>query len=221
MMKIGQRIRQLRKSKGLTLSDLEQAAGLADGNLSRIERGLQWMTEDTMRELARALRVNPSEFFEESNLIILDEAHDAPSVDHIRPYGQLPLISDVQAGEWTEAVDNFHPGDAEEWLYCPFKHGPNSFVLRVSGYSMYNPGGEKSYAPGEFIAVDPSREAVNKSMVIARVDHEDKTTFKQLLVDGEGSYMLQALNPSHSPRLLSMPEGSRIIGVVIGKWVPE
>ena len=86
---------------------------------------------------------------------------------------------------------------------------------------MYNPGGDKSYAPGEYIAVDPEKEALNRSMVVARIDHEERATFKQLLIDSEGNTMLNALNPSHVPKLMSMPEGSRIVGVVLGKWVPE
>jgi len=135
--------------------------------------------------------------------------------------GKLPLISWIQAGAWSDIVDNFSPGDAEDWIPCPFNHGPSAFILRVVGSSMYNPGGDKSYAPGEFIAVDPSAEPMNKKMVVARVDHEEKATFKQLIIDSEGEMMLQALNPSYVPRLMTMPPGSRIVGVVIGKWVPE
>jgi SOS-response transcriptional repressor LexA len=135
--------------------------------------------------------------------------------------GYLPLISWVQAGAWAEIVDGFQPGDAEDWIPCPFHHGPHAFILRVVGLSMYNPDGDKSYAPGEYIAVDPDGEPMHKKMVVVRVDQEEKATFKQLLVDPEGTTMLQALNPAHTPRLMELPPGSRIVGTVIGKWVPE
>lgn len=208
-MTLGQNIRRLRQAQELTIAQLAEAVDSDPSNISRLELGKQGFSEQQLNRIARALSVPLAELFAEQNAEIVDVA------------GKLPLISDVQAGDWSTVIDNFHPGDAEEWLACPFKHGPNAFVLRVSGYSMYNPGGDKSYAPGEFIAVDPSREARHKNMVIARVDHEDKATFKQLLVDPDGAYMLQAINPSHAPRLMSLPEGSRIVGVVIGKWVPE
>jgi SOS-response transcriptional repressor LexA len=208
-MKIGQKIRQIRKAKGLNLTDIESKAGLADGNLSRVERGNQWLSEEKLYLIADALQVSVAELF-------TDNTNTPPEFK-----GKLPLISEVQAGSWSEVIDNFHPGDAEEWIACPFNHGPNAFVLRVAGYSMYNPGGDKSYAPGEYIAVDPARDPQNKNMVVARIDHEDKATFKQLLVDSEGTHILQAINPLHVPRIMAMPDGSRIVGVVIGKWVPE
>ena len=209
-MTIGQNIRRLRQSLGWTVTQLADAIDSDAGNVSKMETGVQKaFSEEQLSRIAAALRVPVSALFMEHN------------AEHVDTTGKLPLISDVQAGDWSTVIDNFHVGDAEEWIACPFNHGPNSFILRVSGYSMYNPGGEKSYAPGEYIAVDPSREARNKSMVIARVDHEDKATFKQLLIDDSESYMLQAINPSHVPRLMALPEGSRIIGVVIGKWVPE
>lgn len=143
------------------------------------------------------------------------------NVESARTVGLLPLISDVQAGNWSEIVDNFQPGDAEDWIPCPFKHGPNAFILRVAGVSMFNPGGEKSYAPGDFIAVDPQVEPLNRRMVVAKIDHEERATFKQLIIEPDGTHLLQALNPAWPNRLMPMPEGSRIVGVVIGKWTPE
>lgn len=135
--------------------------------------------------------------------------------------GLLPLISSVQAGNWSDIIDQFQPGDAEDWLPCPFKHSKEAFVLRVDGYSNYNPGGEKSYTPGEFIAVDPGREPTNKSMVVAKIDGEERATFKQLIIEPDGTHLLQALNPSWPNRIMPLPPDSRIVGVVIGKWTAE
>ena len=146
---------------------------------------------------------------------------DNDNAESVLTRGRLPLISWVQAGQWGETIDNFHPHDAEEWIPCPFNHSDEAFILRVVGLSMYNPGGDKSYAPGEYIAVDPHGEAMNKKMVVARIDDEDKATFKQLLIDPEGTMILQALNPEYRPRAQEMPKGSRIVGTVIGKWVAE
>lgn len=147
-----------------------------------------------------------------------------PGYDNTEPAvtkGKLPLISWVQAGEWSEILDNFQPGDADDWIPCPFNHGPHAFILRVAGFSMHNPTGDKSYSPGEFIAVDPRVEPQNKKMVVVKVDGEETATFKQLIIEPDGSYLLQALNPSWPNRIMAMPPGSRIVGVVIGKWVPE
>ncbi|MBW9334553.1 helix-turn-helix transcriptional regulator [Herbaspirillum sp. RU 5E] len=62
-MKIGEKIRLIRKARDLNLADIENAIGMANGNLSRIERGAQWPSEETLKEIATALGVHVSAFF--------------------------------------------------------------------------------------------------------------------------------------------------------------
>lgn len=53
---IGKRIATLRKELGITMMELEDSAGIANGNLSKIERGLRVsVTAETAVRLARAL----------------------------------------------------------------------------------------------------------------------------------------------------------------------
>lgn len=232
-MTIGKVIRTLRKKKGLTIEQLATMVGSDVGNISRLERDKQGYSDALLQRIAAALEVHVSRIFipdEDPDGALVagdDQAAKTAHANHLRnaewarTKGKLPLISWVQAGQWSDIVDNFQPGDAEDWIPCPFSHSKSAFILRVVGLSMYNPGGDKSYAPGEYIAVDPEGEPLNKKMVVVRVDHEEKATFKQLIVDPEGTMILQALNPTHVPRAMEIPEGSRIVGVVIGKWVPE
>ncbi|HEM7801983.1 TPA: helix-turn-helix domain-containing protein [Burkholderia cenocepacia] len=135
------------------------------------------------------------------------------------PVGKLPLISWVQAGEWSEIVDNFQPGDAEDWIACPFPSGRHGFVLRVVGDSMYNPGGDLSFRDGDFISVNPEHDARHRSLVIARRDRE-KATFKQLLLDESEGPMLHALNPNWPTRYIPFDKTTEIVGVVTGQWRP-
>ena len=135
------------------------------------------------------------------------------------PVGKLPLISWVQAGDWSEIVDNFQPGDAEEWIACPFPSGRHGFVLRVVGDSMYNPSGDLSFREGDFISVNPDWEAKHRSLVIARHNGE-KATFKQLLIDENDGPMLFALNPNWPRRYIPLDKHTEIIGVVTGQWRP-
>lgn len=130
--------------------------------------------------------------------------------------GEVPLISWVQAGAWSEIVDNFAPGDAEEWLPCPKKFGPHAFALRVRGLSM-----EPRYQSGDIIFVDPDAGAEHGKHVVVRLDDEHEATFKQLVVEG-GQRFLRALNPDWpGPKLIPIEGNATICGVVIGKWVPE
>lgn len=135
------------------------------------------------------------------------------------PVGKLPLISWVQAGDWSEIVDNFQPGDAEDWIACPFPSGRHGFVLRVVGDSMFNPTGDLSFRDGDFISVNPERDPLHRSLVIARRNRE-KATFKQLLLDESEGPMLHALNPNWPTRYIPLDKTTEIIGVVTGQWRP-
>lgn len=129
----------------------------------------------------------------------------------------VPLISWVQAGNWSAVVDNFSPGDAERWLQCPARHTRSAFALRVRGDSMFNPNAEPSFRDGDIIFVEPTLEAMHRSLVVVRLDDEDEATFKQLLIEGPKRY-LQALNPNWPERIFPIDGNATLSGVVIGKF---
>jgi len=132
--------------------------------------------------------------------------------------GQYPLISWVQAGAWETIVDNFAPGDADEWLDSPVRVSGESYYLRVRGESMYDPLDHKSFKHGEIILVDPHRDAENGSFVIVRLDDELEATFKQLIIEGEKRF-LKALNPTWPNRIFEVNGNATICGVVRTKLV--
>jgi transcriptional regulator with XRE-family HTH domain len=60
---LGDRVRQLRKSRGWTLERLSQATGLAVSTLSKVETGKMSLTYDSMVKLARGLHIEMAELF--------------------------------------------------------------------------------------------------------------------------------------------------------------
>ena len=132
--------------------------------------------------------------------------------------GLVPRISTVQAGEWSEIVDNFQPGDAAEWLPCPVKHGPLTYCLIVEGESMHNPGSKPSYDQGDVIFVDPDVTVQPGDRVVVRLEAQRAATFKQYQEE-DGRKLLKALNPEWKPRYIEINGDATICGVVIGKWV--
>ena len=62
-MKFGQRIKEIRLSKDMTMTDVENRAGLKVGNISRIEKGTQWVSEDSLYAIANALNVHVAALF--------------------------------------------------------------------------------------------------------------------------------------------------------------
>ncbi|WP_444923472.1 S24 family peptidase [Microbulbifer sp. DLAB2-AF] len=123
--------------------------------------------------------------------------------------GRVPLISSVTAGQWREVVDNFQPGDAEEWRETTANVGPHAFALRVEGDSMTAPTGI-SIPHGSVVIVDPDTEARNGSIVVAKLVDIQEATLKKLVIDGPNSY-LRPLNPLYTP--IPINGNCRIIGV--------
>ncbi|WP_232036135.1 LexA family protein [Burkholderia stabilis] len=237
---IGAKIAKAREEAGLSQSDLARELGISPQAVQKWESGgkprpnrlsqiaailgtsVRNLIRNTPYEEAFAVDLPIDEVaLTEAKARAKAERRETRQIEKAAYVGKLPLISWVQAGDWSEIVDNFHPGDAEDWILCPFNHGPSAFILRVVGESMYDPSGPKSYAPGDYIAVDPSREAVNRSMVVVRLLDDEKATFKQLIVDPDGTKMLKALNPNWPKPFIEINGNAKIVGTVIGKWVPE
>lgn len=123
---------------------------------------------------------------------------------------KLPLISEVQAGEWKEAIDNHHPGDADEWIETTAKVSRSSFALRVKGDSMFNPYGTQSIPEGAIVIIDPETPAINGKIVVAKLQDRNEAMLKKLVIDGPNKY-LKALNPDYKP--IQIDESCIIVGV--------
>lgn len=133
----------------------------------------------------------------------------------IKGKGRYPLISWVQAGEWTELCDNFQPGDAEDWAVSHHNLSECGYMLRVKGHSMTAPPGSQfSFPHGILLHVNPEKEALAGQFVIVRRTAEKEATFKRLaMVDGE--LFLEAINPEWPRRYLQLKEGDVFCGVVV------
>ncbi|WP_010490743.1 LexA family protein [Pseudomonas sp. S9] len=129
---------------------------------------------------------------------------------------KLPVIGSIAAGAWCEAIDEFQPGDAEEWIDSPGPTGPRAFVLRIEGISMFNPTGPVSFADGDKVVIDPSIEAVKGDFVAAKLTTSDRVTFKRLQQE-DGEWILEAINPDWAPKYMRMSEEWHICGKALWK----
>lgn len=233
------RLRELRERRimptgvAISQSDLARAVEVSPQAVQKWEAGNAIPREQKRRQIADALGASVRELTRGTEL---DEMFETLSTNDVIPGivsptrgispkngNGVPLLSWTQAATWGRKVGgNIRPEEIQDWMVCPFAHGPEAFVLEVSGESNYAPGAPKSYAPGEFIYVDPAREVSNRCMVVVRLDGEERAQLKQLLMDeGDGTRLLKALNPNWPTPIIPFPEHARVVGVVIGKWVPE
>jgi SOS-response transcriptional repressor LexA len=119
--------------------------------------------------------------------------------------GEVPLLSDVQAGFFTEHVDNFHPGDGGmEKIKTSVPVKQHTFALRVTGDSM-----EPDFQKGMILIVEPDLDPEPGDYVIAK-NGDGETTFKQLIKDGGDWY----LKPTNSRYPIKPLGEASIIGVV-------
>ncbi len=130
--------------------------------------------------------------------------------DGPRLQGKVPLISWTTAGGLSDAIE-VTPGQAEDWLDCPFKHSSKAFCLKVIGESMW-----PEYQEGEVILVEPELEPMHGDDVVVRTT-EGRSTFKRLNLTPDGTYLL-ALNPDLPNRIIEVPEDTSYCGVVTGSW---
>ncbi|MEH6476512.1 MAG: helix-turn-helix transcriptional regulator, partial [Sneathiella sp.] len=60
---VGQQIRELRRARGLTLTQMKNLTGRSTGNLSEMERGVSPINIDALDAIARSLDVSINWFF--------------------------------------------------------------------------------------------------------------------------------------------------------------
>jgi transcriptional regulator with XRE-family HTH domain len=63
---VGQRIRQLRKSRNLTQTELSEKIGVAQSDLSRMEKGEYKVGLDTLLRILQVFELNMGDFFDET-----------------------------------------------------------------------------------------------------------------------------------------------------------
>jgi SOS-response transcriptional repressor LexA len=173
-----------------------------------------------LAQVARVLGLPPQ---------VVDPSANGPQLvsDITAPYGdyatvmgntgrKLPVIGAIAAGTWCEAIDLFQPGDAEEWIDSPGPTGPNAFILKIDGVSMFNPQGAVSFADGDKVVIDPAIEAMQGDFVAAKLTTSDRITFKRLRQE-DGEWILEAINPDWSPRYMRMTEEWHICGKALWK----
>lgn len=213
-MDIGQTIRKSRKAKGLTLEALANQVGTDTGNLSRLERGIQGASKELLGKLLSALDLEVSHMLPKSeypaHAYDLDNVVVSSATENRARKG-YPLISWVTAGEWAESPDNFHPGDADDWISSTENAGNNGFWLKVRGDSM-TCAGNPSFPADSLILVRPEADVISgKYYVVEMLDSGEKT-FKQYVEDA-GLRYLRPLNTSY--RTIEIDGNCRFIGRVI------
>lgn len=211
-MRMNERIRARRKELKLTQAVLAKLVGVNRVTVTGWESGDYEPGGSNLQGLAVALKTNPQWII---------TGHGDPDCEEIlykptEKFGvkKIPILSWVQAGEWTESGAPITEHDISEWIFTTASLSDEGFALRVRGDSMTNPNGAPSIPEGSFVVVDPdygSPQEVNGKIVVAQIVGSAEATLKKFVIDGPLKYLVP-LNPNY--RVMEVNGNCKIVGVV-------
>ena len=195
-MSINKLIKQGRLKLRLNEADFGKLFGVSRGTVQQWEKEGGTAPNRTRQPfVAKALGLTVAQLMSGNADVV-----DGPNIG-----GFVPLLSSIQAGNFKDFVDNFHPGDGgEESVATTAPVNRYTFALRVNGDSM-----EPEFKAGMLLIIEPELEAMPGDFVVAR-NGDDETTFKQLVKDGADWY-LKPLNERYPIKPLG---SSKVIGVL-------
>lgn len=215
-MNFGHRLKALRQKNSMTLQQVADVFGITRSAVGSWERGDTRPDPDKLSRLAKLFGTSVEHILTGS-VSSGNTQHSSAAPSH-RTIG-LPVIPIGEAIKWSELMQEEKDQSNTERIPCPFPHSPSAFYTRVSGRSMENPRGPKSYSEGDYIVIDPEREIKNGT--VALFDIDGVPTLRQVIIEADGTRMLEALNPAWPATIIALSPQAHAIGAVIGKWVPE
>lgn len=100
---VGQKIRQIRKSRHLTQADLAARIGVTQSDLSRMENGEYKVGLDTLFRILQVFELSMSNFFEEPAAEV--DAAGAESAEPAETSAEIKAGADVPFEDWAALSD--------------------------------------------------------------------------------------------------------------------
>lgn len=201
-MEIKDIIRTRRKEMGLTMKELADRCGVAEGTVSRWESGnISNMKRDKINALSKAIGV-PVEVLmgwetdADRFQAFAEDFNRRNFPDEEKPY-RIPVLGKVAAGIPISAIE-----DVIDWEELPgfmSKQG-SYFGLRIQGDSM-----EPTIHNGDTVIVEETPDAEDGQIVIALVNGDDGVC-KRLRKYRDGSVALLSDNAMYNPMYFNANE---------------
>lgn len=148
------RIREIRKERGMTLQDLGEKAGMHYTTVAKLERSQRGLKLAYLAAIATALGVAPRDLL--------------GAEPEIMPMRMVPLIGQAATVSWSEAVE-----DPMGSVPSP-AGGANAFALRPELEAM-----DLVVGPDAYIVVDPDDRELRDDKIYAMKNGSGQTVFKR------------------------------------------
>lgn len=192
------RLKELRKGKGLTQVELAKQIGIGQSGYSDWERGITRIDSESLAKLSALFSVSVG-------YILGEDENERES------FRRVPVLGSVPAGIPIDAIE-----DIIDWEDLPesmFTGDKEYFALEVKGDSMW-----PDYLPGDIVIVQRQPCCESGDVCVVYVNGY-AATLKQVKVDEDGSVSLIPQNPEYPPRTYSPVEVQSlpvtICGVVV------
>lgn len=201
------------KEIGMTQDALAEKMGLAQASIARYLNKKREPDIDTIAKIMKCVGLDQLMLSSDGYVEYPDEVLANVSRVKVQPKYQnsFPLLSSVQAGAWSEAVEPYRLDEISHWYETTERTSERSFWLEVEGDSMTSATGV-SFPEGTLVLVDTERDYQNGSLVVAKLTDVNNATFKKLVIDAGQKY-LKPLNTAY--QMMPINGNCRIIGVVV------
>ena len=201
-VKIGQRIRELRRARGMTQQELGDLLGVKNAAVHKYEKGLVVnLKRETVAKMAQIFGVTPG--------YIMGFSTGGMTEQDLKPLGELrrhsiPLIGGAAAGQPIHREE-----DAGVYLDVGEELRADC-ALTVRGDSM-----EPAYRDGDVIYIRCCPDVRDGAVAVVAVD--DAVTLKHVYHDSRGVTLVSD-NPAYAPMRFDPGncDSIRIIGQVVG-----
>ena len=205
MNNLGQRIRARREELGLTQEQVAEQVGIKQQSYQAIESGgvkkprhLYEISVVLKCDMAWLLSGNKEDI---RNVEVLD----------FKTY-QVPLISYIQAGAWTESCE-LRDSTGFEYIMTSLELSDKAFALKIKGDSM-----EPEFKEGDIVIIDPAVKPMPGEFVAA-MNGDEEATFKKYRELGYDEhermqFELIPLNPDYIT-MSTLKQQIRIIGTMV------
>ncbi len=198
---IGNKIRQLRKEKGLTLEELAEKIGTSKQTIHRYENGqISNIPHEKIEALASVLGVSPS--------TLMGWESGIPAFDNILNISKraLPLLGEISCGE------PIYASEERESYVALSRELDADFCLVAKGDSMV---GARIY-DGDIVFIH-SQSSVDNGEIAVVIINDEATLKRVYFYPNEQKLVLVAENPKYPPFVYIGSELERI--KILGKAV--
>ena len=209
---MNERIKARRTQLNMTQQSLAKMLGVSRVSVTKWETGVTKPDGENLHMLAKSLDVSPEWLLFGENEPLSTELVSARKTIAVK---QIPVISAVQAGDWTSTYASATIDDVLRWVNTTARVSESAFGLDVKGDSMTNPNGAPTIPEGSTVIVETqfgSIEDLYGKIVVAILDGTSDATIKKLVWDAPYTYLIP-LNPNFKPIVVN--GNCRIIGRVI------